>query len=108
MNQPILVWADTESARTLRNALHYYQFGQYDKSKGFFLELQSIGTAKEKATARHYLATPALRQASPRSAARAAPVARPASPPSNTGSLLEEPEQAPERQEPQMQEAEEE
>jgi len=47
--------ANTESQRYLRNALHYYEVGNYEKSKGYFIALLSIGTAREIILARRYL-----------------------------------------------------
>ena len=95
---PVCSQASAESQRDLRNALHFYNVGQYEKAKGYFIVVLSLGTAKEQRIARVYLAKPELRHP-PRSKTYSSnPSALQPSP--RTEPLLEEPvEPAPERRE---------
>ena len=90
---PSLSQASVESARYLRNALHFYQAGRYAKAKGYFIALLSVGTAHEAALARRYLARAELSRPAP----RARKVSTSPAPPVKKDELLEEPEEAPER-----------
>ena len=87
--------ASVESARYLRNALHYYQVGRYEKAKGYFIALLSIGTSREVALAHRYLDRPELSRLTTRT--RKVPSSPP--PSRKKDELLEESEEAPERTE---------
>lgn len=95
--------ADTKSQRYLRNAIHYYQAGDYEKSKGYFIAVVASGTSKEAAIAKRYLAKQSL-QRTGRQKIRVRPVIR--STPKHTpatsepDSLLEDQDVAPERERP--------
>jgi hypothetical protein len=54
--------ASVESQRYLRNALHFYHVGAYERSKAYFIALLSIGSAKEQKLATSYLKRPELQR----------------------------------------------
>jgi hypothetical protein len=93
---PASARASDESARCMRNALHYYHVGNFRRAKDFFTAVIALGTPEEVAVAKQYLAEPPLLYSarSKRSIKANTPVPRSKS---ATDSILEEPEIAPER-----------
>jgi hypothetical protein len=91
-----IAWASPESARDLRNAEHFYQVGEYQRSKAYFLRIKTKGTDKENEIARHFLSLSSLRHVQP--------IALPNLPPIVQAPANED-ELAPERQTPQASES---
>jgi len=58
------VRASAESARLLRNGIHFFWAGDLVKAKRYFATVVSIGTPEERALARRYLAKPPLKNPS--------------------------------------------
>nr|AEQ20576.1 hypothetical protein [uncultured bacterium CSLF42] len=57
------LWADSESQRYLRNALHYYEFKNYARAREYFAAVLAEGTPRERRVARRYLALPEIKKA---------------------------------------------
>jgi len=56
--------ASAESARLLKNGIHFFGTGDLVKSKRYFTSVLSLGTPEERSLARRYLATAALKNLS--------------------------------------------
>ena len=57
---PGFLRADSETQRYLRNAIHFYEVGRYERSLGYFQAVLFQGSAHERAIARSYLKQPPL------------------------------------------------
>ncbi len=88
--------ADVDNERSLRNALHFYLEGDYDKSKKYFMALLESGDNHLQITARRYLNRPELKRARYTSPHATVPTPVPTS--RKESSLIEDTDTAPERE----------